>query len=76
MSNALTRFAICAKCTWKFGSMLWVGPYYFVVRPLKINGLFLVQNYLKLDARTRSQNKQEKKQNYHVLTQHWIAIKQ
>ncbi len=40
------------------------GPYGFhlppSLRPLKINGLFLVQNFPKLNARARRQNKKEK----------------
>ncbi len=31
----------------------------YVIRPLKINGLFLVQNFPKLNARARRQNKKE-----------------
>ena len=45
--------------------------YQFILRPRKINGLFLVQNFSKLDARTRKNYKTDKKyKTVNILYKH------
>ena len=51
---------------WKFWKGYWLLTHQ-VVRPLKINSLFLVQTFPKLNAGTRRQNKKENNKNNTVI---------
>ncbi len=59
--NVMSVFIASLNFLLNYGISLF--PCYLVVkliRPLNINGLFLVQNFPKLNARARRQNKKEK----------------
>ncbi len=44
------------------------------IRPQKVNGLFLVQHFPKLNAHTRRQNKKEKNKNNTVILANTLCI--